>query len=668
MDKPLRVLLVEDSSDDAELILRELRYAGYDPIYERVETATDMKTALEREEWDIILSDHSMPRFSSTGALEQLHFSGLDLPFIIVSAIIGEDIAVAAMKAGAHDYIMKDKLARLVPAIERELKEAEERQRRRQAEEALRKSESSLANAQRIAHLGNWEWDLEKNIVHWSDEVYRIFGLAPRAFPVTYEIFLSFVHHDDREYIKKSIHEALYEKKQYTIDHRIVRPDGSERIVHEEAEVIFNNTGRAIQMNGITQDITDRKKTEEQLRKLSCAIEQSPSIVIITDICGNIEYVNPKFTQLTGYPLEEVIGKKPHILKSDKTSPEEYKQLWDTITAGGEWRGEIVNRKKNGELYWEFALISPIRDPQGNVTHFLKIAENITRIKLAEEEKTKLREQLYHAQKLESIGKLSGAIAHDFNNILSAIIGYTEVLQKKMKDENVLKDCAERILTAAEKATHLTQGLLTFSRKRVNNPKPVNLNTILRWSESILSILIQKDIKFNVMLTKKDCTVMVDGSQMEQVFMNLVINARDAMPNGGTLTISTDVVQSDTLCIKTYGYDRIGEYILISVTDTGIGMDEETKKRVFEPFFTTKDPGKGTGLGLAIVYGIVKQHQGYIHVDSAPGKGTTFKIYLPIIKLAVEEKALKELPIPRDGTEILLIAEDEEAIRKNLKT
>lgn len=274
MKKPLRVLIVDDSMDDVELMLRELRHGGYEPAFERVETASAMKMMLEKQKWDIVLADHYMPFFSAIGALTQLKLSGLDIPFIIVSGSIGEDIAVSSMKAGAHDYIMKDNLTRLVPAIERELIEVEERRKCKWAEELLRKSEASLANAQRIAHLGNWEWDIVKNELHWSDEVYRIFGFAPHSFCPTFEMFLNAVHNDDREFVEKFFHDILHERKPYHIDHRIVLPDDAVHVVYEQAEVMFDNTGRAIQMNGIVQDITERKRLEEELRLLNESLER----------------------------------------------------------------------------------------------------------------------------------------------------------------------------------------------------------------------------------------------------------------------------------------------------------------------------------------------------------------------------------------------------------
>ena len=528
---------------------------------------------------------------------------------------------------------------------------------------SLTRSETRLAEAQRIAHIGSWEWDIVKNELCWSDEVYRIFGLSPREFNATYEAFLDCVHPDDREFVKKSVDEALCENKYYDIDHRLLLKDGKVRIVHEKGEITIDDTGRAIRMVGTVQDITERKRMEDQLRKLSYTIEQSTIAIIITDTDGNIQYVNPKFTQLTGYTSEEVMGKNPRILKSGKTPPEKYKQLWDTITAGGEWQGEFCNKKKNGEFYWEQERISSTKNQEGVITNFIAFKEDITLIKQAEEEQAKLRERLERASRLESIGKLAGGIAHDFNNILTVIIGYGNLLKETKKDDPS-ETYVQTILTSAERAAQLTRGLLAFGRKQVINPRPINLNEIIKRTESLLLRLIGEDIELKTILMDRDGIVMADNGQMEQVLMNLATNARDAMPGGGDIIISTEAMELDNEYVKAHGYGEAGKYVLLSFSDTGEGMDEEMRKRIFEPYFTTKEVGKGTGLGLAIVYGIVKQHNGYINAYSEPGKGTTFKIYLPLIESAVEElKPETSAPVVLIGTETILLAEDEVEVR-----
>ncbi len=288
--------------------------------------------------------------------------------------------------------------------------------------------------------------------------------------------------------------------------------------------------------------------------------------------------------------------------------------------------------------------------------------------KRMEEEQNALREQLYHSQKLESVGTLAGGIAHDFNNILAIIMGYGNLLEKSVGKNNPSQIYIQKILKSAERATHLTQGLLAFSRKQGGCQKPISISRILLAVNNLLLRLIGENIVLDIVPAKEDCVVMADCGQMEQVLINLATNARDAMPNGGKLIIRADIMELDSEFIRIHGYGEIGAYARISVTDTGIGMDKETQRRIFQPFFTTKEVGKGTGLGLSIVYGIAKQHGGYINVESEPGKGATFRIYLPLAKSTVEEGKQISLPAYLNGTEMILLAEDEEEVRNLAKS
>ncbi len=285
-----------------------------------------------------------------------------------------------------------------------------------------------------------------------------------------------------------------------------------------------------------------------------------------------------------------------------------------------------------------------------------------------EEEQMRLQLQLIQAQKMELVGQLAGGIAHDFNNMLTAIVGSAELLRLSLDKEDSLKYYVELILKSSEKASNLVQQLLAFGRRQIMNPKPLNINNILKDVEALLSSLIGGNIYLKLSLPKEELIVYVDRVQIEQVLINLVTNAKDAMPEGGTLTIKVDSVRMDEEFIKMYGYGAVGHYALISISDTGVGMDEYTKERIFEPFFTTKSTGKGTGLGLATVYGIIKQHNGYIDVYSEKDKGTTFKIYLPITSATIEEeKSFIPLDI-QQGKETILLAEDVKEIRDLLKT
>jgi len=284
-----------------------------------------------------------------------------------------------------------------------------------------------------------------------------------------------------------------------------------------------------------------------------------------------------------------------------------------------------------------------------------------------EEEKEKLHGQLLQAQKMEAVGQLSGGIAHDFNNILTAIIGYGNLLKVEVEKDSTLSTYMKYILDSAERAAKLTQDLLAFSRKQMISPKPINVNEVIKGVEKILLRLIGADIELSTHLSDKDLTVMADSTQMEHVLMNLATNARDAMPEGGSLLISSDFAEIDERFINMYGYGEKGKYAVITVSDTGVGIDEQTKDKIFEPFFTTKEVGKGTGLGLAMVYGIVKQHDGFINVYSEPGKGTTFKIYLPLIRAEITDTKEIELPISKGGIETILVAEDDAMVRKFMR-
>ncbi|MCX5885831.1 MAG: ATP-binding protein, partial [Proteobacteria bacterium] len=288
--------------------------------------------------------------------------------------------------------------------------------------------------------------------------------------------------------------------------------------------------------------------------------------------------------------------------------------------------------------------------------------------KKAEEEKARLEAQLRESHKMEAVGLLAGGIAHDFNNILTAIIGYASLLQMKMKEDDPLRPYLEQILTSSQRAASLTQSLLAFGRKQIINPRPVKANDIITKTEKLLVRLIGEDIDLKTTLTNEDTTVMADSGQIEQALMNFATNSRDAMPQGGHFMIETQRTFIDDDYVKTHGYGKPGEYVLISVSDSGTGMDEKTREKIFEPFFTTKEVGKGTGLGLAMVYGIVKQHNGYINCYSEPGKGTTFKIYLLKHREAVElQETMESAAAPIGGTETILVAEDDADARKTTR-
>jgi PAS domain S-box-containing protein len=388
-----------------------------------------------------------------------------------------------------------------------------------------------------------------------------------------------------------------------------------------------------------------QQRTAELLR-LSTAIEQSPEAVVITDPDGTIQYVNPAFERITGYSSPEAIGRNSGILKSGQHDASFYSDLWKTISSGKIWEGRFVNKRKDGIFYTEDASISPVRDPSGTITGYVAVKRDITS-ELAKEE------QFRQSQKMEAVGHLAGGIAHDFNNILQAILGFSEILQARLtKDSEECRNAFE-IQKAARRAAEITQHLLAFSRKQPVDRKRINLNAAIRDAEVLLQLLLGNKSKCILELSPSPQEVYADHSQITQIIMNLAVNARDAMPDGGRLTIATENITFDPLSAAALPGAEPGTFVCLSVTDTGCGISREAKEHLFEPFFTTKEVGRGTGLGLAVVYGIVKQNKGWLHVYSEEGEGTTFKVYLPVCEAAIQEK-----PADRTNNGRILLVED----------
>jgi two-component system NtrC family sensor kinase len=365
--------------------------------------------------------------------------------------------------------------------------------------------------------------------------------------------------------------------------------------------------------------------------------------------------VNPKFTQMNGYEAAEIIGQHPSRLRAETTA-EVYKSLWNTISSGHVWTGDLHNRQKNGNLHWVHATISPIRNSAGVISHYMAFMESMT-------ERKNLEEQLRQAQKMEAIGQLAGGVAHDFNNILTVIMGFGQLLQHSLKADDSKRCHMEQILDAASRAAHLTSSLLAFSRKQVMLLQQVELNELARKHTMFLVRIIGEDVTLQTDFGEVPLPVLADSGQIEQVLMNLATNARDAMPGGGKLCIRTESVLLDKEFYRQHGYGAPGRYACITISDNGAGMDAETREKAFEPFFTTKEPGRGTGLGLSIVYGIVKQHGGYITIASDRGLGTLFSIYLPLIAAQVEIAEKIPFVAPRGGRETILVVEDDPTVR-----
>ena len=526
MGVPLRLLIADDSEDDAQLLVRELRRAGYAPAYRRVDTAPDMHNALDSQDWDLVIGDYSMPQFRGTAALALLQERGLDIPFIFVSGTIKEDVAIEAMRAGARDYVMKGNLARLLPAIDRELRGAEGRRERRRLEETLRE-------------------------------------LVERA------------------------------------------PVG-----------IYRSTpaGKILSANAAMARILGY---------------DSPDQLLNLDLARDV-YADP--------------AERQRLLERDTYTDREYDEVEAT------WKSRD-GRRVNVQLS-----VRAARDAAGAVEFYETFVKDIT-------EQRRFEAQFLQAQKMEAIGRLAGGVAHDFNNLLTVILSYSSLLIEDWPADHPDRDDVDQIRKAAEGASGLTRQLLAFSRQQVLDPRITDLNAVIANIEKLLTRLLGEDIRVVTRLAEDIGTVKVDSGQLEQVIVNLAVNARDAMPGGGILTIETANMEMDESYVSGHPIAAPGSYVMLAVSDTGTGMDEATQARIFEPFFTTKGPGKGTGLGLATVHGIVRQSSGFIWVYSEIGRGTSFKIYLPRMDARMEATPTAAVPAAKAGATVLVV-EDMDSVRR----
>jgi two-component system, cell cycle sensor histidine kinase and response regulator CckA len=529
------------------------------------------------------------------------------------------------------------------------------------AEKKLRRREADLAAAQRIAHLGSYAMDLsnldefEKNPLRWSDENFRIFGYEPGQIAVSGATFLSSVHPEDKVRIQEELARGIREGNSISLEYRIIRPSGAVRFIHSHTNVVRDEkTNRLVRLVGTAQDITERKKAEERFYK---AFNANPEPMTIATMSNELYIdVNESFLRITGYRREEVIGHTSLDLHFwDR--PEDRTKFIDLLTKRGSVRDlEIIFLTKSGEQRTGM-ILAEIIEIDGQ-TCVLAIVKDFT-------DQKGLEKQLRQSQKMEAIGQLSGGIAHDFNNLLSVIIGYSEVIQESLPPNDPLQRKCEQIKNAGQSAASLTRQLLAFSRQQVLEPEILDLNAIVRNVEKMLRRLIGEDIDFGTSLEPALANIKADQGQIEQVILNLVVNARDAMPHGGRLRIETANVHLDDAYARLHPPQQAGPYVSLTVSDTGIGMDAETQAHIFEPFFTTKEVGKGTGLGLSTVYGVVRQSGGHIWVYSELGHGTTFRIYLPLTGQAihVEKSSLSPVESLR-GTETILLVEDAEPLRE----
>lgn len=455
---------------------------------------------------------------------------------------------------------------------------------------------------------------------------------------------------------------ALLTGKKCSREFIIKKDKSKQHLVLANAAPIKDENGKLKAAMVIFLDITETKKAQGELELLSSAIEQTGDMILITSKNGEILYVNAAFEKVTGYDAEEVIGKNPKILKSGEQNDAFYEDLWKTISGGAIWKGELVNKKKDGSFYTENATISPVFNQKREVISYVAVKTDITEKVSLKKHNKQLENQYLQAQKMQSIGRLAGGIAHDFNNMLCIIMGNAELMLNLLKESDPLFKRVNQIIEAGKKSTALTQQLLIFSRKKPMKKQIININELVKSMDKMLRRLITDNIEMIEELSVETPTIKSDQILIEQLLMNLVVNSRDAMPDGGEILIKSEIIYLEKEMLT--AEEVSGKFVVLSVADTGTGMDEETQSHIFEPFYSTKAEGKGTGLGLSTVYGIVKQSKGYITVNSELGKGSQFKVYLPFSDDKIEKNNSTEEKQEHAGdNELILLVEDDSALR-----
>ncbi len=446
--------------------------------------------------------------------------------------------------------------------------------------------------------------------------------------------------------------------------HRITReqrwrtPQGWRWITWEEI-ALFDEAGRLFGVQSVGFDITRQRVAEELYLKLSRAVEQSPVAIAITDAEGRTQYVNARYTQVSGHTLEDILDRNLAVLREGHATEEEFAKFWAAVSNGAPWHGELTRQRGDGQQMWESVQVSALRNPAGEITNLLCLREDVTERRL-------LEHQLRQAQKMESLGTLAGGIAHDFNNILAVINGYAELCLMQSCDANQLPKHLREIQRAAQRACGLVRQILTFSRKAEIRFAPVDFNQLVRDLVALLGETFPRNVSLQPVLADSLPPLLADQNQLQQIILNLCVNARDAMPGGGAITLATSAVTGASLAGRP-GADVSRNYACLQVSDTGTGMTPEVRARLFEPFFTTKPSNQGTGLGLAVVYGVATNHQGFIEVDSTPGVGSTFRVYLPLTEtVTLEAPPLVNTYFP-GGTERILVVDDEISLRRLLE-
>jgi PAS domain S-box-containing protein len=662
--KPLRLLHIEHDQADAELCLRALKQAGLDFQIDVVSTSEELARKLDETTFDVALTDFGLTGWTGTDALAQIKQTGLDLPLILVTGTLGDSLAVESIKSGFTDYVLKDQLARLPMAIRRAQEEKSLRDAEHRAVAALRESEEHYRTLVENAPEAIIVFDVDKRtFVDCNENALRLFRLTREEMLRSNPAKLSTALQPDG----RTPGAAEWERMELALragspsfEWMYSNSQGNEFPAEVHLVRLPSPARRLIR--GSILDITGRKRSEEALRESEARYRglvnnATYGLFWMRVPEGTLLYVNPALIRILGYESAEELL-QVGLARNLYCDPSAHEKTMADYLARGRVHATVDWKRKDGRIITVRVSGRRAKYPDRNYDCAEVIVEDVS-------ERTALEKQLVQAQKFEGIGQLAGGIAHDFNNMIGAILGWADLGMEETESGSRIHRHFEKVQHQAKRAAGLTRQLLAFARRQILEPRNMDMNKTVTETLSLLEKVIGGNIEVKMHLADDLGIVCADPTQVEQVLMNLCINARDAMPAGGSLTIETSNAAFDEKYCASQPFARPGRYVMLSVADTGTGMDSATLDRIFEPFFTTKEMGGGTGLGLATVYGIARQHGGFVHVYSEIGHGSRFRVFFPVSPSAsVAPGTVEDAQPVRGGTETILVAEDHEGLRE----
>jgi PAS domain S-box-containing protein len=647
----LRILHLEDDPADAELVRSILQREGIECRIVRTENQEQFCRALDEQRFDLILSDYTLPSFDGLAALAIVRAQCPDVPFILLSGTLGEEVAVEALKEGATDYVVKDRMHRLVASIERAIRETKSRIERRHIEENWRQREELFRQITENVSDLIAVVDVHGRRVFNSASYESLLG--PRELLAGTDSFQE-IHPEDRDRIRRVFEQTVSTGVGQRAEYRFLLADGSTRFIESQSSTI-HNAGTVTSVIVVARDVTDRRHAEEKLREQAALLEKASDAICVTDTNQRILYWNTSAELLYGWTAQEAVGRDiSELLFSDHSNRP--LEAIKSLMARREWQGELYQTAKDGSqivVQSRWTLVTDSRDQPRSI---LIISTDIT-------EKKKLETRFLRAQRMESLGSLASGIAHDLNNALAPVLMASGLLRNKLPDskDQRLFDALE---SGAQRCASMITQILSFARGREGRHRVIRIQTLVSEIARFIRNTIDPTIHIRTDLPNSLWPVSGDATQVHQVLMNLCVNARDAMPSGGTLTLGARNQRLDRQDLVKHPETKPGSFVMLIVQDTGTGIPSHILPSIFEPFFTTKEPGRGTGLGLATSLTIVRNHGGFMEVQSEPGQGTIFNIALPAVEhadaVAAEDRALV---LPSGHNELILVVDDDSAVR-----